>query len=61
MESKMECILASIFDGFWSVFGGGKLGWKVDQNRFKKASKNDAKMNGAKMAKKGATRGPNWP
>ena len=28
IESKMECISASIFDGFWWLFGA-KLGWKI--------------------------------
>ena len=27
---NMKCILASIFDGFWSIWGA-KLGWKIDQ------------------------------
>ena len=34
MESKMECILASFFDRFWSILGA-KLGWKIDQKSIK--------------------------
>ena len=29
MESKTECILASIFERFWWILGA-KLGWKID-------------------------------
>ena len=42
LKSKMGCLLASIFDAFWSFFGG-KLGGKTEprsiKNRSKKASK----------------------
>ena len=42
MESRWEGILASIFNGFWLIFGS-KLGRKIEprsiQNRCKKASK----------------------
>ena len=42
----MECLLASIFDGFWWV-SGAKLGRKIEplstKNRSKRASKNDEK------------------
>ena len=42
LKSKMGCLLASIFDAFWSFFGG-KLGGKIEprsiKNRSKKASK----------------------
>ena len=34
LKSKMECLLASILDRFWQVWGG-KLGGKIDQNRWK--------------------------
>ena len=41
LKSKMGCLLASIFDAFWSFFGG-KLGGKIEprsiKNRSKKAS-----------------------
>ena len=35
MESKMECILASIFDTFQWILGG-KLGGKIDQKSIRK-------------------------
>ena len=35
MESKMECILASIFDTFQWILGG-KLGGKMDQKSIQK-------------------------
>ena len=35
MESKMECILASIFDTFKWILGG-KLGGKMDQKSIQK-------------------------
>ena len=35
MESKMECILASIFDTFQWILGG-KLGGKMDQKSVQK-------------------------
>ena len=42
LKSKMGCLLASIFDAFWSFFGG-KLARKIEprsiQNRSQKASK----------------------
>ena len=41
LKPKMDCLLASIFDGFWWVLGG-KLGWKIEprakKNRLKDAS-----------------------
>ena len=42
LKSKIGCLLASIFDAFWSFFGG-KLGGKIEpranKNRLKNASK----------------------
>ena len=35
MESKMECILASIFERFWWILGG-KLGSKIKQKSIQK-------------------------
>ena len=34
MESRWECILASIFNGFWWIFGG-KLGGKIEPRQDK--------------------------
>ena len=34
MESKMECILASISNRFWLIFGT-KMGWKIDKKSIK--------------------------
>ena len=34
MESKMGCILATIFYRFWSILSA-KLGWKIDQKSIK--------------------------
>ena len=46
LKPKMDCLLASIFGGFW-LFLVGKLGWKIEpranKNRFQNASKNDEK------------------
>ena len=60
MESKMDGILASIFLGFWSIFGAS---WeaKWSQDRPKKAAKNDAKNSRNQIAKKVAIRIPNYP
>ena len=42
IKPKMDCLLASIFGGFWWVLGG-KLGCKIEprekKNRLKNASK----------------------
>ena len=42
LKPKMDCLLASIFGGFWWVLGG-MLGWKIEprakKNRLKNASK----------------------
>ena len=42
LKPKMDCLLASIFGGFWWILGG-KLGWKneprANKNRLKNASK----------------------
>ena len=42
IKPKMDCLLASIFGGFWWVLGG-MLGWKIEprakKNRLKNASK----------------------
>ena len=35
MESKMDCILASIFERFWWILGG-KLGSKIEQKSIPK-------------------------
>ena len=35
MESKMDCILASIFERFWWILGG-KLGSKIEQKSIQK-------------------------
>ena len=45
MESKMECILASIFERFWCIFGA-KLGRKNNQKSTEKASKKRCKKEG---------------
>ena len=37
MESKIECILASIFNRSWSIFGA-KLGWEIDQKMVPKSA-----------------------
>ena len=36
MTCNMKCILASIFGGFWSIWGP-KLGWKIDQKSKQKS------------------------
>ena len=38
LKSKMGCLLASIFDAFWSFFGG-KLGRKIEPKSIKNRSK----------------------
>ena len=49
MESKMECILASIFDKFQWILGG-KLGSKMDQKSIQKGiGKRMQKRNGFSM------------
>ena len=45
MESEMECILTSIFGGFWWILGA-KLGGKSTKNRSKNASKKQLKKVG---------------
>ena len=40
IKPKMDCLLASIFDGFWWVLGG-KLEWKIEP-RAKKNQLNNA-------------------
>ena len=37
LKSKMECLLASIFNGFWWVLGAN-LGWKIDPRSIKNRS-----------------------
>ena len=50
MESKMECILASIFDTFQWILGG-KLGGKLDQKSIQKGiGKRMEKNNDARAA-----------
>ena len=53
MESKMECLLASIFDRFWWIFGA-KLGRKIDQKSMQKGmahgSSKKRKTNGLQPA-----------
>ena len=49
LKSKMDCLLASIFGGFWWVLGG-KLGWKIEP----RASKNQLKSASKKWWKKHA-------
>ena len=38
LKSKMGCLLALIFDAFWSFFGG-KLGGKIEPKSIKNRSK----------------------
>ena len=50
----MECLSASIFDGFWWISGSkleGKIEPRSNKDRFKKASENDEK---AEQSKKSA-------
>ena len=42
LKSKMDCLLASIFGGFWWVLGG-KLGWKIEPRANKNLLKNTSK------------------
>ena len=41
MKAKMGCLLASIFGGFWLVWGG-KLGGKIEPRSIKNRSKIEA-------------------
>ena len=42
-KSKLECLLASIFIGFWRVLGG-KLGGKMEPKSIEKGIKNVMKI-----------------
>ena len=50
LKSKMDCLVASIFQRFGWTFEANR-GSKTDQTSIKKTSKIDAKKKGAKMAK----------
>ena len=42
LKPKMDCLLASIFGGFWWLWGG-KLGRKIEQRANKNGSKKASK------------------
>ena len=61
MESKMECILASIFDTFQWILGG-KLGGKMDQKSIQKGiGKRIQKRNDFSMVLEGSWGGESMP
>ena len=59
MESKMDCILASIFERFWWILGG-KLGSKIEQKSIPKGIERVMKKEGHQDSQKVAIRNTNW-
>ena len=55
LKPKMDCLLASIFDGFWWVLGA-KLGGKIEPRAIENRLKNTSKM----MRKRCVLEAPGW-